>query len=174
MYDINLLNDFYRPRKTARIASLLLAGTLILALFSYVGILVPLKQKSQLDLMISGFSQTNSEYQSLEEEYAELSRKMEELKQRASGIAPLLSGQKWSIFFELLGGAMPRGVSLLSISYDGGTVVLEGTASDDVEIAGFMVKMQETGLFGEINVKRIYGEGEGQMFLMTGKLNSSD
>lgn len=174
MNDINLLNDFYRPKKTAKIASSLLAGILIGVLFSYVGVFVPLKQKRELSLMVSNLSQTNSEYESLEEEYAQLSRKVEELEQRASDITPLISGQKWSRVFELIEQSMPQGISLRSLSYEGDAVVLEGTASDDVEIARFMVMLKKTGLFLEISVKRIYGDQERQMFLMTGKLNSLD
>ena len=69
--------------------------------------------------MVSNLSQTNSEYESLEEEYAQLSRKVEELEQRASGITPLISGQKWSRVFELIEQSMPQGISLRSLHMRG-------------------------------------------------------
>ncbi len=174
MKDINLLNDFYRPKKTAKVASSLLMAALTVVLFSYLGVFVPLGQKRQLSLMVSNFSQVSSEYESLEEKYAKLSKEVEELQQKASGITPLIYGQKWSRIFDLLERAIPQGVTLSSLSYDGDAVVLEGIASNDIEIARFMVMVEKTGLFSEVNIKKVYGDQERQMFLMSCKLNSLD
>jgi len=173
MKDINLLDDFFRPRKTAKVASFLLAVVFAFALFSYVGVFIPLKQKRQLNLMVSNFSQASSEYKSLEDKYAQLSMEVEELKQKASGITSLLYGQKWSRVFELIEQAIPQGITLGSLTYDGDAVVLEGFAPNDIEIARFMVMLKKTGLFSEVSIKRIYGE-ERQEFLMSCKLNSID
>jgi len=172
MKDINLLNDFYRPRKTVKIVSFLLIAFLAAAIFVYVGVFVPLKQKYQLSRMISGFSHASSDYEALEEEYARVSKEVDELKQKASGITPLIYGEKWSRIFELIEQAIPQGVALRSLSYDGNAVVLEGVAPDDVEIARFLVMLEKTGLFSEVSINRIYGEQENQIFLMNCKLDS--
>ncbi|MBM7581273.1 Tfp pilus assembly protein PilN [Caldicoprobacter guelmensis] len=174
MNDINLLKDFYRPQKTAKVASSLLAVALAVVLFSYIGIFVPLKEKRELALMVSNFSQVNGEYESLEKKYEELSKRVEELKQKASGITPLISGQRWSRTFALIEQVIPQGIALRSLSYNGDAVVLEGIASDDIEIARFMVLLGGTGLFSNISLKRIYGDQGGQVFLITCKLNSLD
>jgi len=174
MNDINLLKDFYRPRKTIRITLFIFVAAAVAALFSYFGIVVPLREKHELALMASNFSQMNGEYESIEKEYTELSKRMEELREKASGINPLIAGRQWSEVFTLLEQAIPQGAALRSLSYDGDAVVLEGIATDDVEIARFIVNLKKTGLFSTVSLKRIDGDEGGQLFLMNCKFNPLD
>jgi Tfp pilus assembly protein PilN len=174
MSDINLLKDFYRPKKAITMASYILTGVLAAALFTYFGIFVPLKEKRDLEVMVSSLSQANSQYELIEKEYSELSKQMEELKQKSSGIAPLISDWKLSKVFQLIEDAIPQGVTLYSFSYDGGAVVLQGSARDDVEVARFEVMLVKTGLFSNVEIKRIYGSDGGQSFLINCKLESLD
>lgn len=174
MNDINLLKDFYRPKKTITMASYILTCLLAAALFTYFGVFVPLKEKRDLEVMVSSFSQTNSQYELIEKEYSEVSKKMEELKQKASGIYPLISDWKLSKVFQLIEEAIPQGVTLYSFSYDGSAVVLQGNARDDVEVARFEVMLVKTGLFSSVELKKIYGSDGRQSFLMNCKLKSLD
>jgi Tfp pilus assembly protein PilN len=171
MNDINLLNDFYRPQKTVKIAAIIAGMVVAVALFVYFGVFGLLQKKNELAVMALKYGQDDAEYESIENEYIELQELVKDLEKKAHSIDPIISRRSLSGIFDLIEDVLPVDVFLSGFYYDGNVIVLQGNAQSDVDIAIFMVNLNESGVFSKVHVQTISGDDGSQNFNMRCALN---
>ncbi len=174
MNDINLLNGFYKPSRTVKFISVTMIVTIVVGILSYIGIILPLRDKQELSLEAWKFTKLNNEYENLEKEYSDLSRQVEEFRQKADSISPIVTAIKWSEVFSFIEQVIPRGITLSSLSYGDEVLTIQGYAENDIEVAQFMVKLRDTELFSKIELKRIDGDGSGEVFVLACSFKIND
>ena len=166
MYDINLLNGYNKPTKNIKVIAIVIAMVVVTGFLSYVCIIVPLRDKNRLTLEVSKFAGLNTEYEYIEKEHGHLSRQIEELKQKADNISPMVTVIKWSEVFSLIEREIPHDVALLNLSYREGMLTIQGRAESDIEVARFITGLKNAGLFTKVKLKRIDRDGSGESFIM--------
>ncbi|NLO81628.1 MAG: PilN domain-containing protein [Clostridiales bacterium] len=166
MNDINLLNGFYQPKRTVKIISAIIVAIVVTGILSYIGIIIPLRNKQALSFEAAKFTQLNMEYENIEKEYMDLFQQVEELKKKADSISPVITGIKWSEVLSLIEQVIPQGIAINSLSYGEGVLTVQGQADSDIEIARFMVQLKNAGLFSQVKLKRIDGDGDEGSFVL--------
>jgi Tfp pilus assembly protein PilN len=171
--DINLFVKRKNNKNAKKIVAGVLIGAAVLVVFVAAGILLPMSNRVNATIQLSGLEQQLQTFDFTEEDLIANTEKNELLTQQLDELTLLHESRSDILgYFDNIENALPTTAQITYMSLTGNQLQITGIAPGDAEVATLSLHLRESGLFSSVFVSTstVSEESDKTMFSLTAAL----
>lgn len=146
--DINLIYKRKNVKSSQKMTIGILAGAVLLVVFIIAGIWLPLKTKADAQENLNSINQQIQAYQLSDADILTTTMEYQQLTEHLTKLTLIQESRSDVLnYLKSIENALPTGARLTNISMLDNLLTMTGEATDDTEIAAFMLHLKKSGLF---------------------------
>jgi Tfp pilus assembly protein PilN len=171
--DINLFVKRKNNKNAKKIVAGVLIGAAVLVVFVAAGILLPMSNRVNATIQLSGLEQQLQTFDFTEEDLIANTEKNELLTQQLDELTLLHESRSDILgYLDNIENALPTTAQITYMSLTGNQLQITGIAPGDAEVATLSLHLRESGLFSSVFVSTstVSEESDKTMFSLTAAL----